>query len=92
MFVCVLTGMPPRDDIYVQSFVRQYAQFLDSIGFQMDVEEDEGGDTDVDSDDEIPTGYLIATDSESDTDGLSDWSDDDDDDLPTMEEIANIPS
>lgn len=73
--------MPPRDDCFWSTLCYQYSEFLKSIGY---VEEEET-DTEVETDDdEIPEGYLIDTDSESD------WSDDDDDDLPSMEEVARL--
>jgi len=73
--------MSPRDDYFWPTLCRQYAAFLESIGYVEEGETDTEEETD---DDEIPEGYLIATDSESD------WSDDDDDDLPSMEEVARL--
>ena len=78
--------MPPREDYYWPALYAQYKNFLESIGFLVPSVLEEETDVDSESDDDdIPEGYLLVTDTESE-----DWSDDDDDDLPSMEEVARL--
>lgn len=98
-------GMPPHNDHYWSDLLEQYVQFLEGIGLDsmevedltddesshiseigdfaieeyvdMDLESDGGGD------DIMPVGYLRESDTESE------WSTDDDSDLPSLEDFIN---